>query len=259
MIFQGSKYRYKDALLNIMLGKNRERVNDYDFYIEPFGGGMNVINYCNFPVRIAYDNDPFLIGFWKGLQKGYMIPINDMTEERYYALKEINDMALSGKLRISDIDDHTLFLIGTYRFLFSFNGKPFDGYNGGKIQRGNSNRDYAYESYLNVCKQVYNTYEFMNITYEFMSYDNIYFPPGSKSIVYCDPPAMYSRQPDDMEYFDIDYFHEWARMVRKLGNTVYLTGFDAPNDFIEIWSTKVVSSQQKQDKKTEQVLKLFTL
>lgn len=41
----------------------------YSAYVEPFGGGGNIMENINFPVRYFYDINKYLIAFYKALQE----------------------------------------------------------------------------------------------------------------------------------------------------------------------------------------------
>jgi DNA adenine methylase len=51
-----------------------------------------------------------------------------------------------------------------------------------------------------------------------------------KSIIYCDPPYLDTKKYKDD--FDHDKFWEWCRQKAKGGHKVYISEYQAPDDFI---------------------------
>ena len=83
----GSKARIAKDISPIINGIIQN--NGIDIYIEPFVGGANMIQHINSTIRLGYDNNPFLIAFWKAIQRGWN-PLNEvqMTKELYQNIKK---------------------------------------------------------------------------------------------------------------------------------------------------------------------------
>ena len=78
-----------------------------------------------------------------------------------------------------------------------------------------------------------------------------------EDIVYCDPPyASTKKYKDD---FDNNKFWEWARKVSKKAKHVYISEYDAPDDFKCIWQMKKKDGlgRKKGKKQNIRVEKLF--
>lgn len=58
-------------------------------YIEPFVGGSNMIEHIKCSKKYGYDNNEYLIEFWKQIQKGWD-PLDDvnMTKSFYSEVKD---------------------------------------------------------------------------------------------------------------------------------------------------------------------------
>lgn len=100
MKYMGSKNRFAKELLPIIL-KDR---TDGQYYVEPFAGGMNMIDkvYGN---RIANDNNKYLIALWKGLQTNKNRP-TEISKEFYSDVRD----CFNGKN--SKYDDFTIGWVG---------------------------------------------------------------------------------------------------------------------------------------------------
>ena len=85
-----------------------------------------------------------------------------------------------------------------------------------------------------------------------LSYDEV--PIECDSVIYCDPP--YANTDTYCISFEHDKFHEWLREYRKKNQQVFISEYQMPNDFHEVFSIKKrVSFSQKQN--TQKVEKLF--
>lgn len=69
-------------------------------------------------------------------------------------------------------------------------------------------------------------------------YNKLCIPP--QSIVYCDPP--YFGTTDYKDKFDHSIFWDWVRALANDGHKVYVSEYQAPNDFKCIWSKEIKSS-----------------
>lgn len=108
MKYMGSKNRFAKELLPIIL---KDRV-DGQYYVEPFAGGMNMIDKVT-GNRIANDNNTYLIELWKGLTNGE-VGVTDISKEYY---SEVRD---SFNLQDGKFSDFTIGWVG---FMGSANGR----------------------------------------------------------------------------------------------------------------------------------------
>jgi len=158
MKYMGSKNRFAKEMLPLLL-KNRTK-NQY--YVEPFAGGMNMIDKVS-GKRIANDIHTDLIEMWKALASGWIPPLN-VSEEDYMNIK-------NGKIEVDKA-------LSGYIGFNSYGGKWFSGYRRDKQGK----RDYWREHYNNIMKQVPNI---KDVVFLNSSFTDLKIPEGS--IIYCDP------------------------------------------------------------------------
>ena len=83
-----------------------------------------------------------------------------------------------------------------------------------------------------------------------LSYEQV--PIESDSVIYCDPP--YKETGTYLDEFDHEKFYSWLRSLKQ---QVFISEYQMPNDFHEVFSIKKrVSFSQKQN--TQKVEKLFS-
>ena len=94
MKYMGSKNRFAKELLPIIL---KDRKTD-QWYVEPFAGGMNLIDKVD-GNRIANDNNKYLIALWKGLQINKSRPTEISKEliKKYVTAHKISGIRMEGK------------------------------------------------------------------------------------------------------------------------------------------------------------------
>jgi DNA adenine methylase len=235
MKYMGSKNRIAKEILPIIL-KDR---TDEQWYIEPFCGGLGtmdkVTGHC-----LASDKNKYLIAMWKGLQENRERP-REISKELYSkARTEYNN-----KTNI-EFDD---FMIGWIGWMGSYNGRFFDGGYSGKA----SGRNYVDEQIRNTEKQIA---KIQHIDFASGSYDEIDYP--SNSIIYCDIPYKDTKQYTTSKGFDYDKFWYWCRNMVTEGHKIFVSEYNAPDDFIVIWEKKITNAMNttKTYKPTE---KLFVL
>ncbi len=211
----GSKARFAKELSEIMSGS----ISKTGTYIEPFAGGMNMISKIQKSdlARIANDSNPYLIALFKALQQGWEPP-DYIEKDEYTDIKN---------------GSYPEYLKGWVGFNCSYSGKWFGGF-AGKTQTRNGIRNYQEEAKRNVMKQIEHLRDviFMN-----QNYSDISVPFGS--VVYCDPP--YANTTDYFSSFDSIAFWCWVREVSNSA-TVFVSEYEAPDDFTCIWEKQAVSS-----------------
>lgn len=235
MKYMGSKSRIANDILPIIL---KDRAID-QWYVEPFCGGLGTMDKVS-GKRLASDKNKYLIAMWKGLQENMERPIN-ITKELYVkARTEYNNGTNI------EFDD---FLIGWIGWMASFNGRFFDGGYSGK----SSGRDYIDEQIRNTTKQIP---LLKDILFKSCDYMDLEIP--EKSIIYCDIPYKGTKQYSTSKDFNHDIFWNWCRQKSKDGHDVYVSEYNAPDDFKCIWQKELTNSMN-QSKTYKPIEKLFTI
>ena len=236
----GSKRRISKHILPIILRDRKEN----QVYVEPFVGGCNMIDKVD-GVRIGNDINKYLIMFWKAIQNGF-IPPEHITKEEYHKIKENKE------------EDWIMTLWAG--ICCSYGGKWFGGWiNDYKENRRLKNGrlpNHQTESRNSILKQ---KEKIQDITFFNLEYDKIDYP--SNSLIYCDPPyESTTKYKDD---FNHKKFWEWCRMMTNNGHTVFISEYNAPEDFeclIEIKTNTQLSNGTKGGNmiKTEKLFKFTT-
>ena len=235
MKYMGSKARFAKEILPITL---QGRITN-QYYVEPFVGGCNIIDKVK-GNKIGADSNKYLIALWKGLQNGREL-IMEISKELYSEARNEYNNGINIKF-----DDFELGWIG---FMGGFNGRFY----GGGYSGTHGNRDYVAEQIRNTLKQkeLINDIEFYDCNY----YD-LQIP--SKSIIYCDPPYQGTKEYDVKNKFNHNHFWEWCREMKLQGHNIYVSEYNAPDDFKCIWS-KDIKVSIRPTKTLQQTEKLFTI
>ena len=230
MKYMGSKNRIAKHILPIML----EHRTDDMTWVEPFVGGANMIDKVK-GKRIGADFNEYVISLFTGIQNGF-IPPNTVTEDEYR------------NARLNRLVTPLVSFIG---FGCSYSGKWFGGYARGNTSKGEP-RNYCLESKNNILKQSKNLngVKFINC-----SYQDLEIPENS--LIYCDPPYEgTTRYKDGFDHLD---FWEWCRQKSKEGHQVFVSEYNAPDDFECLWQKEVNNSLTKNTGAKKGVEKLFKL
>lgn len=219
----GSKNRIAKDILPIILEDRKSG----QYFVEPFAGGMNITDKVS-GNRIAADKNRFLIAMWKDLVAGREFPTD--IPKKFYDFAR-NDYRKTERT----MDDG---LIGWVGFMASANGRFFDGgYSGVSQTKIGTSRNYVAEGIRNIEKQIPKM-----ICVEFIESDYRELLIPENSIIYCDIPYQGTKQYDTSKNFNHAEFWEWVRDKSKEGHTVFVSEYNAPNDFIEVWRKEVKSS-----------------
>ena len=140
-------------------------------------------------------------------------------------------------------------MIGWIGWMASFNGRFFDGGYSGK----SGGRDYVDEQIRNTEKQIS---KIKGIKFFYSSYDELSIPDNS--IIYCDIPYKDTKQYATSKDFNHDKFWEWCRVMTKKGHRVFISEYQAPDDFTCVWS-KIVTNSMNTTITYKTIEKLFTL
>ena len=211
----GSKNRFAKELLPIILKDRKEN----QWYVELMVGGANLIDKVD-GNRLGSDFNEYLIEMWLALTSGW-IPKQHYTKEEYIDIKNNKDKCPK-------------YLVGYVGINCSYSGKWFGGY-AGVTQTKAGVRDYQKEAFNNVTKQLKNL---KDVIFKYGSYQNIVLP--KESILYLDPPYKgTTKYKDDFNHSD---FWQWCREKVKEGHKVFVSEYNAPEDFKCIWEKETKSS-----------------
>jgi len=219
----GSKARFAKDILPIVLNDRKQG----QWYVEPFAGGMNTLCLVD-GNRIASDNNKYLIAMWNGLCAGVEYP-TIITKEFYSDVRD----CFNGKN-----ENYSDFLVGWIGFMGSANGRFFEGgYSGKSNTKIGTVRDYIDESIRNIQKQLPTT---IGVSFVHSDYMELQIPKNS--VVYCDIPYANTKQYATSKGFNHSIFWGWVRDMSKQGHNVFISEYDAPDDFECVWSKEVGSS-----------------
>ena len=224
MKYLGGKFRISKHIMPIIL-KNRE---EGQYYVEPFVGASHCISRAKGP-RIGNDLDKNIIILFEALQNGW-IPPKIVTRAMYDKAKKTKPSPLKS-------------FIG---YACSFGGKWFGGY----AVDSSGRRNYALEGHKSLMKQ---RASIMGVKYVSGSYDVLDIPPNS--IIYCDPPYKGTTKYKTAS-FDHDKFWQWCRDKTIEGHSVFISEYQAPEDFESIWEMegRTTLAQSKKPKKFKERL-----
>ena len=170
--------------------------------------------------RLANDIHVELIAMWHSIvDNGWLPPVLVSEEDYNNAKNNKNDipMALDGYIGFN-----------------SFGGKWYAGYR----RDSQGKRDYWKEHYNNIMKQAP---KLKGIVFANLSYSDLPIP--NNSVIYCDPPyANTTKYKDD---FNHDTFWQWCRDKHKEGHTIFVSEYNAPDDFKCVWEMQVTNSMHQ--------------
>lgn len=215
MKYMGSKNRIANEILPIMLKKRENRT-----WVEPFVGGANMIDKVQ-GKRIGADINPYLIDALIAIRDCAIdLPKNnkEFTEESYKELRKSDNYKYKGYAG----------------FAFSYSGKWLGGWR----RDGLNKRDYVNESYKNAINQ---SPLLQGVRLVNESYLDLQIPENS--LIYCDPP--YEGTTKYKDSFNHTEFWDWCRQKAKEGHIIFVSEYNAPNDFKCVWEKKIVSSLTK--------------
>lgn len=224
----GSKNRIAKHILTFItkyLTKSR-------WYVEPFAGGMNMMDKVNHPNRLASDSNNYLIAMWRLLLGGYEFPQEIPKQVYDFWRNKFNKRDFNGN---GDTIEEAM--IGWIGFMGSFNGRFFDGGYSGHDVKG---RNYIFEQINNTLKQVESL---KNVQFYCDNYNSLEIP--SNSIIYCDPPYSNTKQYRTSKSFNHEEFWQWCRYKTKQGNDVFISEYQAPEDFVDVWKGEITNSMNQ--------------
>ena len=212
MKYMGSKNRIAKHILPSMLAEAEK--HNITTWVEPFVGGGNMIDKVPDTFRkIGADLNPHTIAAMLAIRDFPDALPSTVTKEEYKALKGTQPSPITSWIR----------------FHCSFGGKFENGY--ASNSRG---VNYAMEGRKNLLKQSDNiqSVEFLCCSYLDLT-DKI-----TDSLIYCDPPYQ-GVTGYKAGQFDHEEFFDWCRLMKSKGNIVFVSEYNAPEDFELVWQGEV--------------------
>jgi len=212
MKYMGSKNRIAKHLLPIMV-EAAEKAG-ITTWVEPFVGGAGMTDKVpdSFE-RIGYDLNPHTIAA--------LIAIRDMVDELPDSVSEAEYKALKGA------QPHPI--TSWIRFVCSFGGKFENGY---ARELGSDAATFCGYGKRNAKKQ---SPKIQGVVFECMSYQDV---DVTGALLYCDPPYQ-GTTGYKTGAFDHKAFFDWCRKMKAKGNIVFVSEYNAPDDFKCVWQGEV--------------------
>ena len=247
MNLMGSKLRISKQIVPI-IQKYIDDNNIY-YYMEPFCGGLNIIDKIKCDRKFAYDLNKYLIYLFIHVKESGKLP--DSISKNLYdsARKAWHENNKDGMF--------ANWQIGCIGWLCSFSGRGFDGgysYEGYETRKDGTQilRHYCQERKNNLLKQ-FEQPLCKDIMFGISDYRDLKDIKGY--CIYSDPPYANTKQFANSTTFNHDEFWNIMRKWSK-DNIVLISELHAPDDFECIWSQEVSRSINVQNK-TKAVEKLF--
>lgn len=233
MKFMGSKARIAKEILPIILKDRKEN----QWFVDLFCGGCNLLDKVG-GRRIGNDKNKYLIALYKGLQADLPKPM-EITKELFSKARD----QFNGREDFGFTD----FELGWIGFMGGFNGRFY----GGGYSGVHGKRNYPQEQINNTLK----SFEKLRDV-KFFSKDYSEFDFKEECIIYADPPYFGTKEYDTKDKFNHERFWQWVREITLKGHKVFVSEYQAPEDFECIWQ-KDVKVSIRPDKTLNQTEKLF--
>lgn len=225
----GSKNRIAKYLLPIILKDRKPE----QWYVEPFVGGANMIDKVE-GNRIGADSNHYLIAL-----------LNEMTNDDFY-VPDVNEglfNAIKNNKRL--YGDWIVAYAGTQ---LSFGAMWFSGYR--KDKQGV--RNYSDEAKRNINKQAKNI---KSCKFVVSAFGSLEIPESS--IIYCDPPYENTAKYKAVDDFNHAEFWQKCRDWCADGHQVFVSEYNAPDDFVCVWEKEISVNVAKNSKGKKGVERLF--
>ena len=210
MTYQGSKAKYSKFIAPILQKCINE--NNIHTFIDCFCGGCNIITDIKCDQRLAFDNNPYLIAFWRYLRE------NPDYEFPPYPSREEWDKCKSG-------EENRDWYIGLVSIFCS---NMTGGFPAGYDKMG-----LRYNGRIKNCRK---DLPFLKDV-SFLCYDYHHVIGYKNAVIYMDPPYEGGHQ-YNYEKFDSKEFWNFARELSQ-NNYVFTSEQNAPEDFTPIWSLEI--------------------
>ena len=229
----GSKNRIAKHILPIML---KDRTPEMT-WVEPFVGGANMIDKVE-GKRIGADLNEYLIKALRLIRDEPTAIPDLITEDDYQKAKD--EMKLDG-------------LTGFIGFAMSFGGKWFGGYRRDVAGTKGCIENMKTQTRRSKQNAIEQSKKLKGVGFVNSDYRSLDLPPNS--LIYCDPP--YEGTTKYKDGFNHADFWQWCRDKASEGHTVFVSEYNAPEDFECIWEMEVNTTISKQQGKKD-VERLFT-
>lgn len=231
MKYMGSKNRIAKHILPIMLKEMQDK--GYTTWVEPFVGGGNMIDKVPSEYnRIGADLNEHTIAAMLGI-RDFVDQLPSNVDEHYYKL-----------IKKTSPDPLTSWV----RYECSFGAKFENGF-----ARNNQGTNYALLGKNLALKQ---SPKIQNVEFICCSYKDL--SNVTNSLIYCDPPYQ-GTTGYKTGAFNHEEFFEWCREMKAKGNSVFVSEYNAPDDFELVWQGEIKTnfSSQRKEATHKAVEKLF--
>lgn len=232
MKYMGSKARVADDIYSVIKKHRGDMI-----WVEPFVGGGNMIQRVG-GLRIGCDKNEYCIQALM-LIRDNPESIPDLITEEYYDILN--------KERIVDG------ITGYVGFSMSFGGKFFGGYR--REVAGSKGCSVNMHTQSRRAKQAAILQSKMIQGVRLVACDYTQIRLATKCVIYCDPP--YAASTGYVSDFDSGCFFDWCREMDDYGHLVFVSEYNAPDDFMCIWEKDVYTTISKQRTKQDKE-RLFT-
>lgn len=233
MKYMGSKNRIAKHILPIMLKYRTPEMT----WVEPFVGGANMIDKVE-GKRIGADLNKYLIKALRLIRDEPTAIPDLITEDDYQKAKD--EMVLDG-------------LTGFIGFAMSFGGKWFGGYRRDVAGTKGCIENMKTQTRRSKQNAIEQSKKLKGVGFVNSDYRSLDLPPNS--LIYCDPP--YEGTTKYKDGFNHADFWNWCREKANEGHKVFVSEYNAPEDFECLWEMEVNTTISKQQGKKD-VEKLFT-
>lgn len=238
MVYVGGKIALQRYLCPII--QSELDTGQYEKYIEPFGGGANIISLINFTPKYYYDINNELVEFFKAIQSGWQIPLPNSFDSAHY--NEVKESFLKRDNKFP------LYYYGYMMTIPSYNGKIWGGF-----AKNTSGRNYQQEHYNNIIKQLDSL---KDVIFDCKSYQEL---NPKNSLIYCDIPYHDSK---DKKYYNENFnyndFYNWCKEKSKT-NKILISETYMPEEFKIIWEKPVKRTLANQSNGKHAIEKLYTI
>ena len=232
MVYQGSKNRIAKKIIPII----QKYIDDNNIttYIEPFCGGLNIIDKIKCKTRIASDYNEDLIALLKYIQQDNNLSIapEECSFEHYSDVRE------NRKQGTNKYSKEYTALIG---YCASYGGRYFDGGYGRDSKDGRSIYTKRLKNLKEQAPLLNNIHLFCRDYKDYLNFDI------KNALFYLDPPYKGTKQ-YSKQNIDYDEFYDFCRELSE-NNIVIISEYNMPDDFECIWQ-KERTVLQKSDRVT---------
>ncbi len=195
-------------------------------------GGGNIVQGIDYPVKLCYDNNKWLIALWNYVISGKKLPdIMKIDKDEYMRVWD------SFKKQDELYEDWYYAYVG---FLCSFSSRWWGSFAKGSRYEGGT--PYNKERQNNLERQIP---KMLNCKFEQANYKDLSF---KNKVIYCDPPYVMSTYKYYKEDFNIDEFWDWVREQSKW-NKVFVSECEVPDDMTIVWQKKCKAALNASQKK----------